>query len=67
MLGCSHVWLPSSMPGVDDALGACGVGRDLVADLEERRLGVVVVQDLQQPVGVGARPVVERQRHTLDL
>ena len=52
---------------VGDSLGACGVGRDLVADQEERRLRVVVTKDLQQPVGVRARPVVERQRDTLDL
>ena len=52
---------------VRDALGAFGIRGDLVADQEERRLRVVVLEDLQQPVGVGPRPVVERQRNAFDL
>ena len=52
---------------VGDALGACRIGRDLVADQEECRLRIVVAEDLQQPVGVRAWPVVECQRNALDL
>ena len=53
--------------GVRDALSAFGIRGDLVADQKERRLSVVVLEDLQQPVGVGTGTVVERQRHALDL
>ena len=53
--------------GVDDPLRAGRVGGNLVADQKERRLRVVVVENLQQPVGVGAGTVVEREGHALDL
>src|SRR5690606_23119535 len=46
--------------------GRGGIGGHLVADQEERRLGVVGAQGLKQPVGERPRPVVERQRHAFD-
>ncbi|CKR75178.1 Uncharacterised protein [Mycobacterium tuberculosis] len=51
---------------VRDAPGAGGVGGHFVADQEEGGFGVVVGQDVQQPVGIGPRTVVEGQRDTLD-
>ncbi len=67
MLGCSQVWLPISMPASTTRLAPRRVGGDLVADLEERRLGLVGGQNAQQPVGVGGRAVVERQRDAFVL
>src|SRR5271157_1068600 len=67
MLGCSQVWLPTSMPSSTMRLAPGGVHRDFVADLKKRCPGVVVVQYAQQAVGVGAGSVVKRQRYQLGL
>ena len=51
--------------GIGDPFGAVRVRRDFIADQEEGGLGAGVAQDAQQPVGIGRRPVVERERDAL--
>ena len=53
--------------GIHDSFGAGRVSGNLVADLEERRLGIVGGQNAQQPIGIRGGAVVERQRHAFDL
>ncbi len=51
------------VPLVELAADDVGPLVDHVAEHEEGRRGVVAVQDVEDLVGVGARPVVEGQRH----
>jgi hypothetical protein len=48
-----------------NAAGGIGVGGDLVTNEEERRLGALITQDLEQPVGERAWAVVECQSDAL--
>ena len=67
MLGCSQVWLATSMPASAMRLAPSGLAATLLPIRKNVDWGVVVPEDLQQPVGVRAGAVVERQRHAFDL